>query len=239
MACWSFVRPMDFFVTHVAETGSTNDDLAAAAREGAPHGSVLVTGHQTTGKGRLGRIWTAPPGSNLLVSVLFRNEAGDGFGIGDPHRLVQRVSVSMALAVESVTGVRPVLKWPNDLLVGDAKLAGVLAQSSASDGRIDWVVVGIGTNVGWAPEGAASLPTTTPDELLDAWLVHLAATTDVAAAYRERLDTLGRAVRVETLTETFDAVATDVLDDGRLVVTTPDGDRVVGMGDVTHLRHAP
>lgn len=222
---------MDFLVSRIAETGSTNDDLAAAAQLGAPHGSVLVTDHQTTGKGRLGRTWTAPPGSNLLVSVLFRED------IETPHRLVQLVSVAMAEAIETVSPTRPVLKWPNDLLVGDAKLAGVLAQAGGTANRIDWVVVGIGVNVGWAPEGGARVEHTTPPLLFDAWLPRLGLDDDIDQRYRARLYTLGRSVRVEAPNETFVGIASDVLADGRLVVTNESGQRIVGVGDVTHLRH--
>ena len=112
----------------VAETGSTNADLLAAAAGGAPHGTVLVTDHQTAGKGRLGRVWDAPPGANLLVSVLFRH----GFDPTRPHELTQRVAVAAARAAERVAGVVPDLKWPNDLLIDGAKLAGILAISLAA-----------------------------------------------------------------------------------------------------------
>ena len=122
-------------------TGSTNDDLLAAAATGAPDRSVLVADHQTAGRGRLDRRWEAPPGVNLLVSILFRTVPSP------PSTLTQRVGLAAIDACRVAAGVDAVLKWPNDLLVGERKLAGILAQRAA-DGSI---VVGLGLNVGWAP----------------------------------------------------------------------------------------
>ena len=107
----------------VDETGSTNTDLLAAAESGAPDRSVLVARHQTAGRGRLDRRWEAPAGASLLVSLLFRNVPEH------PHELTQRVALAAVAACGAVAGVQPQLKWPNDLLVDGAKLAG------ASDGR--------------------------------------------------------------------------------------------------------
>src|SRR4051812_27340870 len=107
---------------------------------GAPEGLAAVADHQTAGRGRLGRAWVAPPGASLLLSVLFRPDLA-------PERLhltTAAVALAAAEACEAVAGVLPVLKWPNDLLVGDRKLAGVLAES-----RLPAVVVGIGLNVNW------------------------------------------------------------------------------------------
>ncbi len=133
--------PDGWHVTHVPVTGSTNDDLLAAAATGAPDRSVLVADHQTAGRGRLDRRWEAPPGANLLVSILFRTVPSP------PSTLTQRVGLAAIDARRAAAGVDAVLKWPNDLLVGERKLAGILAQRAA-DGSI---VVGLGLNVGWAP----------------------------------------------------------------------------------------
>lgn len=231
-------------VTRVAETGSTNADLLTAAAQGAAHGTVLVTDHQTAGKGRLGRVWDAPPGSNLLVSVLFRQ----GFEPDAAHQLTQRVAVAAARAAERLAGVSPQLKWPNDLLVDGCKLAGILAQAGVVAGRVDHVVVGMGLNLGWAPEGAARLEGVERDAFLVGWLDELAAgferpaddPDDVAAEYRRRLVTLGQRVRVE-LPGRADLLgtATEVLADGTLVVVDDGGGRhTVSAGDVHHLRPA-
>jgi len=136
-----------------AETGSTNADLLAAAREGAREGVVLVAEAQTAGRGRMGRRWTSPPRAGLTFSVLLRP-------YGVPAALLGWVPLltgtAVAAALPTVTAVKPRLKWPNDVLVGDAKLGGILAERSGSA-----VVVGIGLNVtqrlAELPEGATSL----------------------------------------------------------------------------------
>ena len=98
-------------VRWVGETGSTNTDALALARDGAPEGVVLVADHQTAGRGRLGRTWEAPPGASLLVSVLLRPPAA----VADA--VTMAAGVAMAEAVAEVAGVDARLKWPNDLVV--------------------------------------------------------------------------------------------------------------------------
>ncbi len=180
-------------VNVVDETGSTNADLLAAALAGAPDRSVLAARHQTAGRGRLDRAWVAPPGANLLVSMLFRTVPAH------PHELTQRVALAARDAAERVAGVHAGLKWPNDLLVDGAKLAGVLAQAGVVEGRLEHVVVGIGLNVGWAPDGGARLGEgIDPLVVLDALLVAFdALPADVHERYRASLVTLGQRVRVE------------------------------------------
>ena len=227
-------------VEHVSETGSTNADLLLRAGSGAPHGSVLVTDHQTAGRGRLDRVWTAPPGVNLLVSILLR----EGFDPTRPHELTQRVGVAAVEAIERLSPWRPVLKWPNDLLLDGRKLAGILAQVGVLAGVVDHVVVGIGINLGWAPEGAARAEGVGRDELLGALLDRLADrwSEPIGPAYRARLATLGQRVRVERPDGIVEGTALAVGDGGELVVRTngPAGERdvVVTVGDVVHLRPA-
>ena len=229
--------PDPFQVTFIAETGSTNADLLAAAGD-LPHGTVLVADRQTAGRGRLDRTWESAPidpdrGPNLLVSILFTS------GLEAPHRLTQRVGIAAVRACERIAGVSPSLKWPNDLLLGDAKLAGILAQAGGRPGRIDHVVVGIGLNVAWAPPGAARLRRGHRDEVLGALLDALADLPEPHLdEYRRLLGTLGSAVRVELADETFEGIALDVDDDGHLIVDTSNGVRSVGVGDVVHLRRA-
>src|SRR6187402_820221 len=97
-------------VRWVAETGSTNADAMELVRQGEPEGIVLVADHQTAGRGRAGRTWTAPPGSGLLLSVLLRPPAS----VMDLTTMA--VAVAAAEAVRSVVGFAPRLKWPNDLV---------------------------------------------------------------------------------------------------------------------------
>ena len=214
-------------VWYVHETGSTNADLLAATD--APDRTVLVAGHQTAGRGRLDRTWDAPPGANLLASIVFRDVPHQ------PSQLTRAVGIAAVDAVAAVTGKQARLKWPNDVLLDGHKLAGILAQRSPSGP----VIVGIGLNVGWAPEGAAHLggdvdPIAILTELLRALD---AAAADQQARYRELLDTLGREVRVELPSGDLVGRAVDVDADGRLAVIDACAiTHHIDAGDVVHLR---
>ncbi len=141
---------VDWEVLWLDEVDSTNTYVRARARQGAAEGLVVVADHQTAGRGRLDRRWESPPGANLLASVLLR-PGGDGT---DVHLCTGALALAAADACREVAGVEPALKWPNDLLVGDLKLAGVLAEAEFSGPALSAVVVGIGINVGWpGPEG--------------------------------------------------------------------------------------
>ena len=239
----------------VEETGSTNADLVAAARAGAPAGTVLVADHQTAGRGRLGRTWQAPPGSALLCSILLRPEPGSVL-----HGAVWAVALAARDAVGLLAGVEPDLKWPNDLLSGGRKLAGVLAEGVAAPddpSRLAAVVVGIGLNVGWdqpPPEVAAGAVTLEElagrpvdrEALLRALLGALApmlelwtgAPEQLRERYRSSLTTLGQRVRVTLADREVEGEAIDVTADGALVVRVGDDELVVSAGDVVHLRPA-
>jgi len=155
----------------VAETGSTNSDLAAEAASGAPAGAVLIAEEQTAGRGRLDRAWSAPARSGLFVSVLLRPGLKDATGGGEvPRRhwswLPLLVGVAAGASLSRAAGVELSLKWPNDLLVTvdgeERKLGGILAELSGDGGEEDAVVVGIGLNVSLRAEelpvpGAGSL----------------------------------------------------------------------------------
>lgn len=230
--------PPGWSIRVVEETGSTNADLLDAARGGAPNRSVLMARHQTAGRGRLDRTWDAPPRTNLLMSVLFRTLPTD------LHELTQRIALAAVEAARSVAGVRAKLKWPNDLLVGDDKLAGILAQAGAIDGRVDHVVVGIGINVGWAPQGSARMGEgIEPSDVLLALLVAFdALPLDVHERYRSALATIGRSVRVELPGASgggnvVEGRAVDVERDGRIVVVDDCGvSHRFDTGDIVHLR---
>ncbi len=231
-------------VRWLPETGSTNQYVLDAARSGAPDGLVVVADHQRAGRGRLGRTWSAPPGASLLVSVLLRPDLAPE----DRHLVVMAAAVAMAEAVAATTGVIAALKWPNDLLVGHRKLAGILAEAAG-----DAVVVGIGVNLDW-PEIPAELEgiatacnleggrPTLREELLAEFLagyeVRLADLDEARTAYRAALGTIGARVRVERPDAAFVGIATDIDDKGRLLVDVDGVVETIAAGDVVHLRDA-
>lgn len=232
------------------DTGSTNADLCALAAAGAPDGVVVVAEYQRDGRGRLGRIWTAPPGSSLLCSVLLRPRLMPS----SAHLLANSLGVAVAEACRAVTGVEVGLKWPNDLVVGGRKLGGILAESVSTGDHLDAVVVGLGLNVSWPTDLRTVRPDPRPDVQPDARpeeVVAAATSLDdeggrnldrelllvavlrrfeqldplsraFADRYRSLLTTLGQRVRVD-LGATGGAVegtAVDVSPQGHLVVET-------------------
>jgi BirA family biotin operon repressor/biotin-[acetyl-CoA-carboxylase] ligase len=234
-------------VVELAEVTSTNAVLAGLAQQGAAEGLVVVAGYQSAGRGRFDRQWEAPPGTSLLVSVLLRSEPAK-LPFSRRHLAVAACALALADACWQVAGTRPELKWPNDLVVGDRKLAGLLAESSP-DGAL---VVGAGLNVSWWPAG---LPATCLEQvagrkvaigdLLVAFLLALdelyGRWPEVAARYRQSCSTIGRAVIVDLggTRAQLRGRATAVLDDGRLVVDDNVSGEVVAVaaGDVVHARY--
>ncbi len=240
-------------VTVLASTGSTNADLLAGA---GPEGQVLVAEEQTAGRGRMGRSWVSVPGASLTFSVLLRPVSVPPAARGWLPLLAGLAVVS---AVRELAGVPATLKWPNDVLVGGRKLAGVLAEQSA-----DAVVIGIGLNVaspaGPLPGAPSALPATSlraegadvaREALLIEVLRHLErrylafrddpdpARCGLLAAYRSRCGTLGRDVRVELPGgRVLAGTAEDIDAGGHLLVRVPGGSGLtpVSAGDVSHLR---
>ncbi len=232
------------------EIDSTNTYLREQARLGAPAGLVAVADYQTAGRGRLDRRWESPPGTNLLASVLLR----PALGPTELHLCTTAVGLSAIDACREVAGVEAVLKWPNDLFVGGAKVAGILAEAEFGGGGVAAVVVGIGINVGWPgpPEaGGTSLDAAGHgpvdrgpllDRLLGALAERLVALEDASGRRalvdegRRRCATLGQAVRVTLEGEEFTGRAVAIDDSGRLVVETASGARRVTAGDVVHVQ---
>jgi BirA family biotin operon repressor/biotin-[acetyl-CoA-carboxylase] ligase len=127
----------------LAETASTNDVAREQARKGARAGFLVAAARQTRGRGRLGRTWESAPGLGLYVSLLLRPT----WPAAEAGRLTILASVAAGDAVSTVTGLRPRIKWPNDLFVGERKLGGLLIEAEARGGRLDFAVAGIGINV--------------------------------------------------------------------------------------------
>jgi BirA family biotin operon repressor/biotin-[acetyl-CoA-carboxylase] ligase len=247
-----------FAVEILAQTPSTNADLAERARGGAPEGLVLVTEHQTAGRGRLDRTWETPLHSALTFSVLLRPPADRV-----PPQRWPWLPLVAGLAVASVLrekGYAAGVKWPNDVLIagplGERKVCGILVE------RIETAtgpaaVVGIGLNTSLSDE---ELPVPTATSLaiesggpVDRTALLLAVLRgvfrhyeqwvadpeSVRAAYAGASVTLGRQVRAELPGgDTLTGTATAIEDTGRIVISTADGEHAVGAGDVVHLRPA-
>src|SRR5579859_1255783 len=256
------VRPgslwRDLAVTGV--TGSTNADLLARAADGAPEGTVLAAEEQRAGRGRMGRAWVSPPRAALTFSVLVRPSAVPPARLG---WLPLLTGVAVTSAVRAVTAVDARLKWPNDVLVRDAKLGGILAEAAGGA-----VVVGIGLNVstepdelpppgpgpagplaatslgaeGWANPDRDLLLTALLGELEHWYLAWCRAGGDpercgLAGEYARRCATLGRQVRVELPGgHLVHGLAAGIDPAGRLLVRVPDGELPVAAGDVVHVR---
>jgi BirA family biotin operon repressor/biotin-[acetyl-CoA-carboxylase] ligase len=240
-----------------AETGSTNADVAEAARAGEPEGLIVLAEQQTSGRGRRDRQWVSPPRAGLTLSVLLR--PGDGVPSRSWGWLPLLAGVALQEAVQRIAEVDASLKWPNDLLVQDAKCAGILAEVAG-----DAVVLGIGLNVTTRVDelpATTGLPATSlqiagakstdRDPLLKALLRGLARwyggwretggdaeLCGLLGAYRRNCSTIGRAVRVQLPAgEVLTGEATTVDTDGRLVIRTADGEeKLVSAGDVLHVR---
>lgn len=119
--------------------GSTNDIAARLAALGAEEGAVVAADAQTAGRGRLGRVWFSPPGAGLYVSVILRP--------APTALLTLAAGVAVAEGVQAATGLAADLKWPNDLIVGRRKLAGILAEAAAQGSGLEYVVLGFGVNL--------------------------------------------------------------------------------------------
>lgn len=249
----------------VDDIGSTNAELLARAAGGAPDRSVLIAEHQASGRGRLGRAWTAPPRTQVAVSVLLR--PGDV-----TPTLFGWLPLVTGLAVRdglrAAGGVEATLKWPNDVLVDGRKIAGILAEMTTVPGggdfpvRLPAVVVGVGINVNLTRE-QLPVPHATSLALAGGSLDRDAVARAVLGAlalrhqqwrecehgsgssisellmttYSEACSTIGAQVRVELPGGVVRTGRAHRIDlDGRLVVVDPDGEFAVAAGDVTHVR---
>jgi BirA family transcriptional regulator, biotin operon repressor / biotin---[acetyl-CoA-carboxylase] ligase len=233
-------------IRRVARTRSTQDIVLHAARSGAAEGFCCLAGEQTAGRGRQGRSWSAPPGSALLVSILLRRQAAVAVGI--PFA----AGLAIVDALAATTGVSAGLKWPNDVLVGRRKLAGILSEVAPGSSLAGEVAVALGLGVNLtvdafpADANAVSLHSLVADPpdaevLLRAWstalVSQLAALESggipaIAAGWRAHAVGLGEPVIVHAPSGSFEGIAVDIADDGALLVESDGEVRRVLAGDV-------
>lgn len=138
---------------HLDSVGSTNDLASRLAGEGAPTGTIVLADRQTQGRGRVGRVWESVSG-NLHASIVVRPLGS--LGSAGQLSLLAAVALAETLVQHGPEGLDLKLKWPNDVLLGGAKVAGILLESAADrSGRLEHVIVGVGLNLVWAPPSAA------------------------------------------------------------------------------------
>ncbi|WP_277058502.1 biotin--[acetyl-CoA-carboxylase] ligase [Trichlorobacter lovleyi] len=235
-----------------SETASTNSDAFRLAEEGAEEGTVVLADRQLAGKGRLGRRWESPAGVNLYCSVVLRPEL-------PPYEAPQLTflsAVAVARAIHTSTGLQPVIKWPNDLLLNGRKVAGLLNEMNAETDRVGFVILGIGVNLNMREDQfppdlrspATSLLLETGSAVVrQAFAVNLLRELEreylrfkqngfgpVREDWTRYCNAFGREVRVEMGPHTLQGPFAGIDHDGALLMTLPDGriERILS-GDVT------
>ncbi len=225
----------------LGEVGSTNDVVMSAGRAGAPEGLAVLADRQTAGRGRRGRSWASPAGVGLYTSILLR----PGRPPGRVSLLTLVAGLAVAEAIQEVAGLDPRLKWPNDILVGGRKLAGILCELTSTDASVSYVALGIGINVNHGsrdlPEELSSEATTLSlatgrtiprgdlasalYNALDRWYAAFCEgrTEAILALARQRSATLGRPVAVQGEDGQWRGLAVDLDDDGALLVQEDGG----------------
>ena len=227
-------------------TASTNDDAVAQARTGALEGLVIGTDFQTSGRGRRGREWRSDPGDAVLCSVLLRPPVSPA----DVGVLPIIAAVSVAEALGDGAGII----WPNDIVINDRKVCGILCELSADESGVAWVVVGMGINVRGFPEladarwqpGALADTHTQPSRMqvlvavltvlgrrYAAWLTDGPSASLDAFAQRDLLH--GSGITIQTGDRETSGTASGLDDQGRLRVMTAAGEVVAGAGEVTRI----
>ncbi len=257
----SEVRPipgvewMGKVIHHFHSLDSTNATAYQLALEGAQEGEVVVAEFQKKGRGRLGRDWFSPPYLNLYLSVILRPN------LPPPEipLITLMAAVAAAEAINDFSGLRPTIKWPNDILMGERKVAGLLNEVQSEMDRIHFVILGIGVNlnmdVQMLPGEIQSKATSLRQEMgrevsrpaflrtllreLERWYaVFLTEGGEtILKAWRDWAQIKGRRVSVSSLGETLTGTAIDVNSDGALILEMDNGatKRVVA-GDVEYKR---
>jgi len=229
---------------------STMEVAKQEARRGAAEGTVIVAGEQTVGKGRRRRIWLSPRG-NIAFSIIL-------YPIADylPN-LIMLSSLAVVYSIESITGLKMQLKWPNDVLIKGRKVCGILIESGVRGRKVDYAVIGIGINVNLRlvdfPE-ISPIATSLSDELgrevpcldlirrllveVEKLYLALLSGESVYQQWRDRLVTLGRRVQVSWGKNAYEGIAESVAEDGSLLLRCSDGSLTkIVAGDVTLLNH--
>ncbi|MDG5494494.1 biotin--[acetyl-CoA-carboxylase] ligase [Niveispirillum sp. BGYR6] len=239
--------PAFFYLVELESCGSTNDEAKELARQGAPEGTMVFAHRQTGGRGRRGRAWNSPEG-NLACSLVLR----PALPPADAALLSFVAALAVAETVAALTPARPTLKWPNDVLVGGAKISGILLESEPSPtGLVDWLVLGTGINVSTFPDdtpypatclrAVGAVADITPRLVLahysrhfEHWYQRLLRQgfAPIRAAWLNAAQGLGAPVTVRLAHENFSGILRDLDMDGALLVDCDGFIRRVTAGDV-------
>jgi len=230
-------------IHHFLLVDSTNTRLKLLAEEGAPEGTIVLAEEQTAGKGRLGRLWTAPRGKGIWLSILLK-----------PFKPLEEISIFTLVTAVAVTRalkkklpeLEPGIKWPNDILLGGRKICGILTELKAEADRIDYLITGLGVNYTIMPddfppelrETATSVLMESEGAIVSRAEMAREILQEMELVYREYLDsgtgkildqwreynvTLGRDVTISNIRESYSGRALDIDSDGALLIAGPDG----------------
>lgn len=233
--------------------GSTNTRARDLAMAGIPHGTVVIADEQREGRGRRGRSWVSPKGAGIWMSVVLR----PGFKVAWASRITVIAALSVSEAVYEATGSRPMIKWPNDLIMGNKKVCGILTEIRACDADTDFVIAGIGLNVNTHTDQFPSDLARSATSIYQETGIHIDRNRLIAdilnsfetlyenlarpdgfaqfrMRYRDLCITLGRRVRVCSANEEFEGTAMDITGECTLLVKLDDGTvREILSGDVS------
>jgi BirA family transcriptional regulator, biotin operon repressor / biotin---[acetyl-CoA-carboxylase] ligase len=243
-------------VIHYFQTiDSTNSKAYQLALEGAKEGELVIAESQEKGRGRLGRHWFSPPFLNLYLSVILRPNI--------PPQQASLITLMAAVAtvdaIRKFTGLLPLIKWPNDILLRDRKVAGLLNEIHSEMDRVHFIILGMGVNLNvdgkMFPKEVRTLATSLKKEMgqtisrkaflqlllqeLEGWytLFLKEGAAAILKAWRDRAQIKGRRVKVHSFGKTLVGVAVDVDSDGALILETADGERKrIVAGDVEYKR---
>jgi len=238
-------------IYYYAQTSSTMDEAMRLSLEGAPEGTLVVAEAQAKGRGRLGRSWYSPKAKGIYLSIILRPKILPN----ETPKLTLMAAVAVASGINRITGLHVTIKWPNDLLIDDKKLGGILTELNAESDSVKFVVIGIGINVNNTrsslPAKATSLKEETNEtvsrvELLKQILIeieryYLIFQRDgfgpIIEKWRQLSSMLGSRIRVNYKKEHLEGIALDVDMDGSLLVRKDSGliEKVMA-GDIVKVR---
>ncbi len=220
---------------------STNELAKELARQGAQDGTVVIAEEQTGGKGRLGRNWYSPPGQGIWFSIILRPPIAPV----DIPKITIVCAVAVAKTIKDFTGVSAGIKWPNDILINNRKVAGILIEMNAETDKVNYLIVGIGINVNLdlktIPPGLTGIITSLEEQkggpvtrvgLLAELLNSLDVLyrefiegnfTPILSVWKEMSVTLNRWVRIDSLNKIDEGIAFDIDNGGALLIMKKDG----------------